>query len=99
MTRKCVPYQACRQVCVNVCVQEKVRVCKMVPVCVEKEVCVAPCPPACPPCPDACAPACCDSGRGGLFGHLRARRASRHAGGDCCEAATCGAAAGAGCCH
>jgi hypothetical protein len=48
-TRKCVPYQATRTVCKNVCVQEKVKVCKMV---------AKPCAPAAPAAPANCGPAC-----------------------------------------
>jgi hypothetical protein len=111
--RKCVPYQACRKVCKNVCCQEKVRVCKMVPRCVEKEV---PCAPACqaPACNAPCGPACggCDTGtccsdRVGLLDRLKGRLCGlrdhlrcRKAN-DCCDTG-CGAAASCGaaaCCN
>jgi hypothetical protein len=89
--RKCVAYQATREVCVMQPVKEKVKVCKMVAKEVEKDVVVGPHGAG------ACPPVCCDSGRGGLFGHLKGKFGGRKHKNDCCGAATCGAAAG--CCH
>ena len=100
--RKCVAYQATREVCVNEMVKEKVKVCKMVARVVEKDVVVAA--PCGAPCGNACGAPCgnpCDTGCGkaGLFDRLKGKMGGKkHKGGDCCApAAACGAAAG--CCH
>ncbi|HEY8503262.1 MAG TPA: hypothetical protein VIL46_01685 [Gemmataceae bacterium] len=50
---KMIPYEACRMVTVCVPCQEKVKVCKLVPKWVEKEV------PVCNPCAPACCTPCC----------------------------------------
>lgn len=98
--RKCVAYQATREVCVNEQVREKVKVCKLVPTVVEKDVVVSNA------CGNACGPVC-DTGCGkaglfdrfkGGFGNLKGKF-GKHKGGDCCApVAACGGAA-AGCCH
>jgi hypothetical protein len=64
--RKCVPYQATRTVCCKVAVQETVKVCKMVPHVVEKQV------PACGGCGNNCGNACgnnCGKGCGDACGN------------------------------
>src|SRR5437773_8475653 len=97
-TRKCVPYQATRTVCKNVCVQEKVKVCKMV---------AKPCAPAAPAAPCAaapCGPTCggCDSAstccpRTSLLDKLKCRmHASKDRGGKHChKRKTCDTGCGA----
>jgi hypothetical protein len=89
----CTPVQCTRNVCVNEAVCEKVKVCKMVPVWVEKEVACAPAPAqACAP---ACAPDCNPCAKSCRGGFLRGLFASRGGKGGC--GAACGAAAA--CCN
>lgn len=83
----CTPVQCKRTVCVCEPVCEKVRVCKMVPNWVEKEVACAPAAQACAP---ACAPACDSGCKGGLFSGLRGRLGNRGCNSGC--GAACGAA-------
>lgn len=85
----CVPVQCKRTVCVCEPVCEKVKVCKMVPTWVEKEVACAPaCAPACQP---ACAPACDPCGRRSFFGNFRGlfNRCNSGCGAACGAAASC----------
>jgi hypothetical protein len=84
----CVPVQCTRTVCVCEAYTEKVKVCKMVPTWVEKEVACAPAPACAPACPTTCCKA-------SLFGNLRGMLASRGCKSSC--GAACGAAAA--CCH
>jgi hypothetical protein len=96
--RKCVPYQATRQVTKCVPCQEKVKVCKMVAREVEKEVCVSN---ACGSSCNNYAPACCTSSKhhfGGLKGKFGGHKCKASTCDSCCGApAVAGAAAG--CCH
>jgi hypothetical protein len=93
--KKCVPYEAKRCVTVCVPVEQKVKVCKLVPKVVEKEVKVpapaqaqaAPCPPSAP-----CAQPC---DRPGLLDRLRALLAKKRCAEPCppaCEPAPAQAA-------
>ena len=73
----CVPVQCKRTVTDCVATVEKVKVCKMVPKWVEKEVAVAP----------ACAPDCAPACKGGFFSHFRGLFACKSSCGAACGAA------------
>jgi hypothetical protein len=98
---KCVAYQATREVTVCTPVKEKIKVCKMVPTVVEKEVVVGnACGNGCDnACGNPCTTTCSSKGGlfsrlGGGFGGLKGKFGNK---GGCCAPAACGAAAG--CCN